>query len=296
MLNDQEFKLTSSSGTALTFGGEGSTPYTLNSFAPGAAEWDVAQEGSPYFRAFMFGQDVLRGPVWEWHVTVDALDFDSARSLVEDFSRQWHDEKLKSESGAVQRLTYNLGGRERFVLGRTRSFKRSFDSFDWSGTPDMWLSFQLMSNIFYDATDKSVRISIVPPSSGGIVDPVKDPITTLRRSDPISGVAFNAGTVNTPLSFAIHGPVTKPVVYAQGWRIELDYNVQSDQIVYISTAEGRTGVVDNFGRNLIGKLSYGSRPSAIQMPPGEQTIYYQGNDPTGTSYVFVGWNDAFDSL
>ncbi|MGL5850182.1 MAG: hypothetical protein ACRCZD_05290, partial [Phycicoccus sp.] len=210
-------------------------------------------------------------------------------------ARAWDASAVRSTPGALSVLRYNLGGRVRRVYGRPRRFSVAMRTTLWSGVTAAVADFQLADVLHYDDELQSVGVSIVPASTGGLVSPLKSPLSTLGGGAR-QGVISVGGSAPTPFRATVRGPITNPWIAGPGWRIELATTLASDQSITINTRPGASSVLRQDGASMAGSLSRTTRLSTAVLRPGPSEITFGGTDPTGTASCTLTWRNAHHSL
>lgn len=271
----------------------------LDSFDPGEAAWDTQDQESPFGQNVVFGRDTLRGPEWTLDAFTNGYDVDDSLDAVDNFAKAWRAVELKDQPGAYQILRYRIGNSTRRVYGRSRKFYHLHDPRTYSGTAPISASFRLMSNHYYDDEHRETTMSIVPPSTGGLIAPLIAPLTSFGRGSSRGGVIADVGgSAPAPFHAYFQGPIDRPYLEdSEGrWKIQLNMSLASDQIIHIATHSGMFVVEDNFGRNWAGRLSPMTRINSARLYPGAMTLNFGGSDITGTASASVIWRPTYNTL
>ena len=269
----------------------------LDSFDPGEAEWLTQDATNPRGGNLVFGRDVLSGPTWGFEGFTNGYDIDDAQLASERLASVWRGSERKKKSGTYQILRYRIGNRTRRVYGRGRKFWSGIDPRSYSGTAPVSMTFQLLSNDHFDDEQREELIPILPLSMGGLKAPLTAPLLSHGLVQSRAGMIESVGgTKPTPFHLYIRGPVSIPKVYGPGWSFGLNTSVGPGRTVHISTHGSMIAVEDDLGRNLSGYLGGGTKISEARLRPGSAPIYYEGNDPTNTSWAKVVWRPAYEIL
>ena len=278
------------------FGGD-FDPILLDAFDPGDPEWSVQDSVNPFGGNTLFGRDYLNGPTWSFECFTNGYDIDDSLDAVTNMGRAWYNEELKSVNGTYQYLRYRLGSQVRRVYGRGRKFMAGVDGRSYGGTAPVSATFKLMSNMYFDDVEREAVMPFVPPSTGGLTAPLEAPLTATgaggRRGGTIPDVG---GSVPTPFHAYIKGPIMRPWLESEDWRIQLNMNVEHDQTIHISTYAGALLVQDNFGRNYAGMLAPSTRLNNARLRPGPTSITFGGESVSGTASARVTWRPAYSTL
>lgn len=280
------------------------TPFPVSSVDWGAQKMTVQDYARPRLDGIAFGRDTRQGSTITFDVGVLPMNGKDVFENLEDLQRQWENavsifnggHKDRFTPGAAAELRYRRMGVERVVYGRTRKFSPIVPS----STPEFCQAvaeFKQMDGNSYSYEVHKNIVSIVPPSSGGLVSPLIGPLTTLHYTSR-PGRIFVAGGQPTWLRSIIHGPIRRPSIQITGeWNITLDLNLEAGEYVEIHPYPNERFVRKNGYLNVAGAFTTDS-PTLTQMvvPPGDQEIILTGIDPTGTAYLEVFWRDRYSSV
>jgi len=203
-----------------------------------------------------------------------------------------------AEPGALSVLRYSLPGRVRRVYGRPRRFTPDADAVRhaWHhGRAPVLASFQLADPRVFDDVARSVTLSVVPASVGGLEAPLVAPLSTVRSSAPRAGLVDAAGDAPAPVTVTFQGPITDPWVRGPGWEVGLSGHIAYDQTVTVD-ALAATATLSPGGASVGGRLTRRTRLRDAVLRPGQQELTFGGSDQTGTATVTISWRDAWWSL
>lgn len=290
-LQDQQFEIGDT-----RFGGT-LDAVKLDSLDVGSASYDVQDQDNPFGPTTYFGRDTLRGPEWTFEMVTDggvAGTIADARHAAEALALEWRSPYHHDEN-RLQVLRYSLGGNTRRVYGRGRKFSMDVVPLSFSGTAPISATFKLAENIYYNDLTSSISIPIVAPTQAGLIAPLKAPLTTAGQTQFAQRGIEIGGTVPTPVTVTFHGPVLRPWVRGNGFFVQYDFGLAEDQTLTISGLN-QLLAVDNFGRNLTGKMSANTRMSNVRIAPGMNYFTFGGSDSTGSASATISWRNAYTML
>lgn len=245
------------------------------------------------------GLDHDEGAEWIWDLGVrgerglgrdPAVTFDRVAAL----RAAW--EGSRDDPGAVDVLRYSLPGRVRRVYGRPRRWQVGDVRLAWHASYQrVAASFVLADPRHFTDDARSVTLSIVPASTGGLKAPLRAPLSTVRSSAPRAGVITAHGDAPAPVTVTFRGPITNPWIRGNGWTIGLAGSLAYDQSVTVD-ALALTAIRQD-GASVGGLLTADTRLRDAALTPGvQQEITFGGTDPTGTATAEITWRDAWWSL
>lgn len=280
----------------LTIGAEDDS-ILLDTFDPGDAEWAIQDVDNPFGRNTAFGRDYLRGPTWTLEAHTNGYDINDAMNAVDQLAAVWRAEDRKAMAGTFHILRYRIGSQTRRTYGRGRRFWHGVDHKSYSGTAPINMTFKLMENLYFDDEQQMVHMPIVPISTGGLTAPLTAPLTAVGTGGVYAGtIPEVGGTAAAPFHLYIKGPVSRPYVETDYFRVQLNMDLAHDQEVHVSTYAGRFLVEDNFGSNFAGKLSPTTRLNDARLKPGPASLRFGGTDITGTAWARIVWRSAYGTL
>lgn len=272
------------------------TPIRVRSFDPGprvVADQDARLPAGHLGRHM--GRDTEDGPEWTWDLIIKggggAATFDTVQAL----TTAW---KRSHGPGEVSVLRYALPGRMRRVYGRPRRWAATKDAVRYGWHYDHYpvlATFQLADPRIFDDVARSVTLSVVPASVGGLEAPLVAPLSTVRSSAPRAGLVDAAGDAPAPVVVTFQGPITDPWVRGPGWEVGLSGHIAYDQTVTVD-ALAATATLSPGGASVGGRLTRRTRLRDAVLRPGQQELTFGGSDQTGTATVTITWRDAWWSL
>lgn len=221
-------------------------------------------------------------------------DTDAAANALDVMQAAWDNEFLRLSPGMVVPLRMERYGRIRRVFGRPRRFAATMGSVTRGRIP-FTCDFQCVDHRFYDDTESSQNISIIPPEVGGLAGPLIGPIISSAGGEGGSSVQIY-GTKPSWMAFRIYGPIIDPEIEFVGqWSFKLNLSIAYDQSVLIDPSPWARSVRRvSDGANYSGAFTASSqRLSGMQLPPGEHEVLLKGNDVTGSAKVTIFWRNTY---
>ncbi|PYG00156.1 hypothetical protein SAMN05216184_10495 [Georgenia satyanarayanai] len=240
----------------------------------------------------LMGRDSEDAPEWTFDLRVRAEG--QTLNALGRLRRTWQG---PDTPGALSVLRYGLPGRQRRVYGRPRRFTPAGEAVRhaWHhGRAPVLATFQLADPRHFNDVAKSVTLSIVPASVGGLMAPLAAPLSTVRSSAPRAGFVTAAGDAPAPVAVTFRGPISDPFVRALGWEIGVAGHIAYDETVTVDALT--TTALRSDGASVGGRLTRRTRLRDAALQPGQQEITFGGTDGTGTATATVTWRDAWWSL
>lgn len=260
-------------------------------------QWDRGEGGvrdqdalTPGNATFMVGTDIAVPPVWTFELVTNVDGIDAAMGIVEEMGTLWRSSAWR-KPGVVGELKYRIGSDSRVVLGRPRRFTPpNADVVGLHGAARFMCDFQLTDSRSFSDAESEVSLSLVPVSSGGIIFPLKFPVTTTVTGGIRAGFVENRGTAPAQVMVTFRGPVKNPRVYTDEWEVGVSGNLAYDESVTVDALA--LSVVNQSGASVGGRLTRGTRLRDAALVPGQSEIRFTGGDSTGTATATVSWRDA----
>jgi len=274
----------------------------------GDPELLVGDVPRPRADGIMFGRDRRGGRVLTFELTVltdyglpavpgwggygTAGSLDTLRQL----SMAWQATTVRVSPGAVSRLRYRLGGRQRLFYGRPRQFA-AMSGYATLGRIPVTASFQAVDHLVYDDVEQTAVVPYVPPPAGGLTWPVVFPWTTIPVAYSPGEIAV-AGDAPSWLTIVINGPISNPSVRLVGdWTLSLALTLNPGEYVVVDPRPWSRGVRLNGVTNVAGALPPASpRLSELALPFGVHELVLSGTDSTGSSSMVLVWRNAYSSF
>lgn len=280
-----------------TFGGD-EDPVVIppGGFDPGVMGWRTQDAENPVGDNMFFGRDRLTPPTWGFTLQTNTEGAPDALGALEVLAGKWRADSIRKTPGLVVPLRYNLGNGTRRVYGRPRRYAPAISKLLWQGVTSAVSDFSLAHTEFYDDTQRVVDLGILPGTTRGITSPLTGSLSTLLAGEKSLSVGDVGGVAPAPFVAVIYGPVQKPWLREDGWRIDLDVTLNYDQYAVIDTRPWACTVTRNDGAPLSGRLSRYSRLQEARLKPGGTVLRFGGKDATGTSHCTVAWRPTYYSI
>lgn len=268
----------------------------VEDFDPGAASLRRNDVERPLRDGSIPGRTLLGDRTWAFNMATNRKNLTEALETAAALEAEWVSEEVRLNPTVKVPLSYNLDNRWRRVYGRPDRFAGPRgDVRAKRGVGIIIADFTVMDPLYYDDEETSVRLTIVPPSIGGLTAPLTAPLTGTGSGVPRAGFVNNTGNAPTPLKVTFNGPVTNPWVRsADGWEISLTSTLAYDVSVTVDPLEGT--VLRNDGAPVAGMLSRATRLSRSRLPAGQSELTFGGIDPTGTATADLAWRNASTSI
>lgn len=275
-------------GTELSFGTI-QTGYVFET-APDLGSRAISHEDTPRPQADgrVFGEDFVAGRTITFELAVDGEDEDEARHRLGILSRAWRADSVRQQAGAVATLESDRG---RVAFGRPRRFAASEELLP-EGLALVTADFEAAEDNWYGPENRR-EIQLVPAAGGGLVAPLRAPLSTTATSDR-SQVLTIGGDLETWPVFEVYGPITNPVLEIVGvLRMELQLSLTEDQRVVLDSRPFARSILRN-GASVAGSLTPNStRLSQAALSPGRYEFALRGASPSGTARAAIRWRDAY---
>lgn len=301
-LREHQHEISSIDGaTALVFGTLDTGYLTLVRPVHNSASQSNTDQPRPQEDGTVFGRD-YRGSktvTFEIGVITDALSVGatdvhaSNLDYLNSMEGFWMNEVWRSDPRAMAILRSCEAGRTSRAYGRPRKYDETAGVETQQGYTPVTCDFQLIDDRWYADIEQTVDINLLPAPDGGIVAPIKTPITTkLSTSNRIT--ANVGGSRSTWPVVEFHGPVANPELTIGDLTIGLDMTLATGDVIVVDTTPwARTVLRQSDGAGFAGRLSHKTPVMRkCLMAPGSHALAYKGTDSTGTSYVRLRWRDA----
>jgi hypothetical protein len=210
----------------------------------------------------------------------------------------WQNDDRRDFPSLCEPLTYARGGQIRRVYGRPRRFAPIFPD-TGAHWVDVTCDYQTIDPYSYDETPRYTTVGQVATPKAGVRFPIRFPLTFTARDDqrnPNPIVVGGTGPAWPRVFF--FGPSTKPrVEFVGAYRVELNVTLRYDEWAVVDPTPWGQIVRKNDASNLAGYLSWETMPLSKQkLQPGRWRIEYSATDPTGSSYAYIDWRNAYHGL
>ena len=258
--------------------------------------WDTQDFDNMFDVGMLMGQDRLRSGEITFELRTDTYSIDDAKGVVNSFAHKW----LKSGSRSprdISILRYRIGNRTMRVYGRGRKFKHGLDGWSLGGASPVLCTFQMQTPFFFADDFRSQRLTYMPEVTGGLIHPLKDPLTAkgTQATSVNSALEDVGGDAPTPIVIRFYGPTASAVMKGDGWSVAYNAPIPAGGWVQIDTRFGYATCYDNAGRIVNGNLGWSTNLTKARVAPPTELLYYTGVDPTNTSYATVTWWPAYYS-
>lgn len=267
-------------------------------FDPQAPNIRSADQDAVRSDGTVFGRDWRSGRLCVFDINV-VVPGASALDTLEALTAAWAADDVRTVPGAVTTLRFRRGDRTRVVFGRPRKFAANTERAVTQGWSPVTADFQAVDHMFYDDLERTNTVSIVPSSTGGLSEPLVDPLgsTEAATTAQPGGIDVEGSAPCCP-SFTVFGPVDQPAIVAiDEWQLNLNLTLAYDEFVTISTVPWARFVRRNGIANAAGAITTDSpRLASLTLNPGPHNIILHGDDPTGTASMSVSWRPAYYSF
>ncbi len=293
-VTDWQFELVGTD-RSVVFGKD--TPYHTYDFAHGKPDETVNDYSMSTEDGIRFGRDHLAGTLAGWDIGVEGTGPADVLDKVRTLRSLWYGTDTRVKPGAVMILRLKRPGSITVRLyGRPRKFDVASMADVASGYVPVVMDFQCVDGYFYSDAEFATTVSIVPPSTTGLVGELIGDIV----SEPASqgqGRIVVSGSEPSWLVARPNGPITNPTIEVAGqWSYTLQLSIAYDQSLTVDPTPWTRSVRRSTGANAAGTFTQASqRLSAMRLPVGQQTVMLRGHDPTGTASASLYWRDVWAS-
>ena len=286
VLQDGDFEL-----DGYLFSGRPGRSLSVLGMELGSAADRVQDTLNPINTDILMGRDYKTPAPWGFKFRVGHGSQSATLASLGQLTAAW--DKLLATPGAESAMRYAVGGRTRLVYGRARHFTPSVEQVFSLGRVLAEGSFQPRDVWFYDDTVRTVGLSIVPPTTGGLLSPLRSPLSTAAGTQR-QGIVSVGGDAPAPMEIVFNGPITRPGMRSTGWEVELATTIPEGVSITVDT---RTNTVRRSdGASLGGLLTRKSYLPDARMKPGSRELIFFGTDVTGTATAIVRWRNTYRSF
>lgn len=297
-LNEMQFEILASeeSSEGVGFGIGLDISVDDGGFDPGANEWGVQDTVSPTRGHTQFGRDYLTGPTWAWSLHTNRSDVPEAVESLGVLSTAWRGWEIIDTPGAVLPIRYRLADRVRRVYGRPRRFSAPPSNRIISGLVPITCDFKCVDAFTYDDEESSVSLSAnVSQKSTGFTFPVIFPTTT-APPESREGRAFIGGDAPAYPVIRIDGPISKPFLSTDDWRLDLDISLAAGEYAVVDTRPWKLTALKNGTQSVAGKLGRRQWLGDMKLRPGNRSLSFGGSSSTGGATCTVSWRNTHNSI
>jgi hypothetical protein len=286
VLQDGDFEL-----DGYLFSGCKDTPAYVRSFSQGKVDHRIQDAVNPVGDNMFFGRDYLTPASWEFGLRIRQEGIGQAASIFGGLVKAWRADSKRLTPGAMSVLRYNRGGVTRRVYGRARGIVPNMENGWIAGIIDADTVFDQADQWHYDDAARSLVVTLIPGTPGGLLSPLISPLTTIAGGTRQGIIEEVGGEGPAPYTVKFSGPVTDPSVIVSGREVKLLTTLAYDQVATIDTRLMTATRSD--GANLSGALSRKTRLTESRIKPGPAEVIYSGTDATGTSTCTVTWRPTY---
>lgn len=299
LLNQHEL-IPDDSSDGLLFGTESTSYVTLThpaitSDEPGTADAPMQREDGTDF-----GEDWQGGKTAAFDIGVltdrtAAPHVNGGRAL-EVFESAWRARKWRTNPHAYAVLrSHMVPGQVRRAYGRPRRYAETTDSLTKKGYSTLLADFTARDGKWYDDVETTVQVGLTAGREDGFYAPIITPLVTVPATTGRPGRVSIGGTEETWIRVTIRGPIVAPVVKVGPLTVAFtSLSLAAGQWVEVTGHPWRRQAVRHDGASVRGLLTYQTAPlKDMFLEPGDYPVTLSGSDPTGNSYVEVGWRNAY---
>lgn len=274
-------------------------PVFVVDFQTGVAADRDQDRDSLFSSTRIFGRDERSAPVWSFEFSVAQATGQPADTGVlaslEALTAAWKGFSGARTPGAVTRLRYKIGGRERCVYGRPRNFAPNPSKNISDGNVIASAQFALQDDLYYADTLNSVEVQLREPPTGYVTLPAVWPLISVVESARQGQFVSESSMPAPPEDITFYGPIADPKLVNTHWEVGLeDISIPYDGWVTINFRD-RT-VLDHNGASRAGNLTRPSELLDMYVHPGAQDLTFSGTDLTATARAVLRWRTAYYSL
>lgn len=279
--------------TDLSFGGLDDVATFGEAPELGSVDIVVEDQDRPRADGRTFGYDYFSGRTITFpSLLIRGADAAEVRRKAQQLEAAWRADEVRGTPNATATLTIG----DRVVFGRPRRFQRA-DAELLDGLSIAQADFACATPDFFGAAVTSIRADYSPVLGGGLVSPLKAPLSTTRSADRSLTLRCSSPMPAYPV-VTIGGPITNPeVVVAGAFSFRLLTRIAAGETVTIDATPWARSVVRSNGTSAAGYLDRSStRLAKARIPAGSYAFTLRGIDTTGTSWASVSWRDRYSTL
>ena len=268
--------------------GESTGVHVREAPSMGTLNLETEDTSLPRADGIAFGADYAGGRTIGLSLGIVGRDEAAARVRLEALPLAWEDDELRRTPGALATLVSDRGRR---AFGRPRRFA-PVDQEPTAGYIVAEADFETVDGRWY-GPEESTRVTLVPPLGGGLVAPLKSPVSTTASSDRSRSFTVG-GTVPTWLQATVQGPITTPELEIVSLlRQRYDATVAYDEQLQVDARPWVRSILRN-GAGVGGILTRDStRLSRALIPPGSYELVLRGVSAPGTASATLTWRNAY---
>lgn len=277
----------------------------IEGFDPGYPEVRVSDSPREGSDGTVPGRDFLGSSTLSFDLASNRRTMVEARETLREFLRAWRDQAVRTDSGVVVPLEYQAVDDPRWhrVYGRPRrSDNPDFSALMRQGLGRVTCEFEVMDVRSFAGGELGEQSTTVRQfeqgvTGGGWSFPISFPVSGAAIAGVREGFLSIGGEVATPVVIEFHGPGRRLALDGnRGWHVGLrdDVTLAYDEVITIDPLVGT--VRDNFSNDRYGALDKRTPLDGVQLPPGNENVFFSGFDSTNTAHAVVRWRNAFASL
>jgi hypothetical protein len=244
---------------------------------------------NPRGDGLQMGLDSLGGTTISFEMEVSAETKDLGDEYADELRRVWRGDPVRTRPGAVATLTSHNG---RSAFGRPRRYSAD-DTRSHVGRRSVTADFRTVDDLWYGAEDLT-QISLNPPLGGGLVAPLRAPLTTTASSSRVQTFRVGGRVPTRWLVIDIYGDIANPDIEIPGvLRQRFTTSLAYDQTLRVDARPWSRKIMKNAAA-IPGALTRDStRLGDLLLPPGEYQLILRGTSLSGTARAVLRWRDAF---
>lgn len=269
------------------------TPFTVAAVEFGPADLRVQDVARARADGRRFGRDYKAGRTITFDMNI-LTPPDPALDALDTLAQVWSGDTVRFTPGASTTLRWKRGGRSRQVTGRPREFQ-TVTGRTLAGYIPVTATFVTDTPYYFSDDLSSVQTTLAPPVGSGYTVPYTVPLQ-FSGENPTQGSFTVDGTVLTPLTFTIYGPITNPHIIIDGGAIEIRLLGQLASDDYVVVDPHSMTIITKFGENWAGKLDPNSTfLTDLAVLPGVHQVVLRGTSVDNTASLTTSWYDTFAS-
>lgn len=275
-------------------------PIEVEKWLPNAASWRTQDKAMSRGDGVRVGRDLKGSAVWAFEAFANADDDSpggaatAALAAVAELGDAWPRDELRNQPTAVTALRYRINGRTRRVYGRPREYDAPIDTMYLQGLIPVTMNFLVTDPLYYEDTEESIEVNLVPETSGGLRSPVRSPVRSVYTSKPQQKAAVVGGKKPTWATVEIEGSCINPWVQVGSlWRVQAMTSMAYDDVV---TFDSRPQSRSTTRRGAAVPVSRNTRIAEMLLPPGRHAITFGSDDGGSSATATVRWRNAHGSI
>lgn len=300
-LQEMQFELLPSldADTGLAFGDGLEVFVEDDGFDPGALAWTTQDQANPINGTMMFGRDVPVPPTWAWTLHLNREDAATALDTLGRLKSAWMARRVVEDPRSNTCVRYCMGGRTRRVYGRPGNFSSPLNNLLLVGRGSITADFRATDPYTYDDVESSAVLQAAATLAvTGFVFPTVFPASSITATggNPGQGAVVIGGDSPTYPVVKFTGPLTRPWLITNNWRLDLDTIIPSGMSVTVDTRPWGLTAVRSDGLLVDGAISPGQWMPDMFFEPGDDQLTFDADVVQGGSSCTVSWRNAWSSI